>query len=185
MKFLSGAAEGGEGSAALPFKRRPDRLLTRRISNLLLVAILSGTVAMIGGKLLFPPPEGIRMDRARGGFEIPTSPQVLPAPIASSSVQPSAVSAHRDYAVGMHEIRGLPPDTAPGAQLELWVAWDDAYTKRPQVQKLVRSVTLVRFIEPVTPEGPTVAVLSIPESAMRAVMYGDLYGSFSVALLQS
>ena len=189
MKFLSGAAEGGEGSAALPLKRRPDRFLTSRISNLLIVAIISGTVAMIAAKVLLPPSSGIRMDRDQSefdqsGFETSTAPVVTPSTVPSTSDQLSATIARRDYAIGLHEIRGLPPDTSPGTPLELWVAWDDAYTKRPQVQKLVRSVTLVRFIEPVTPEGPIVAVLSIPESAVRAVMYGDLYGSFSVALLR-
>ena len=181
MKFLSGAAENGEGSAALPLSRRPDRLVSPRMTNLVLVALVAGLIATGAGKVVFPSTPRVVATSVRDDAE---TPQVIySSPSPTLSVTPAAAeSARRDYAVGLHEIRGLPPDSSPGTPLELWVAWDDTYTKRPQVQKLVRSVTLVRFIEPMTPEGPVVAVLSIPESAVRAVMYGDLYGSFAAAL---
>ena len=181
MKFLSGAAENGEGSAALPLSRRPDRLLSRRMSNLLIVALVAGVIATVAGKMVFPSTPRV-LTTSAGDAETPEAIYSSPSPTSAITTGAATDSARRDYAVGLHEIRGLPPDSAPGTPLELWVAWDDAYTKSPQVQKLVRSVTLVRFIEPVTPEGPVVAVLSIPESAVRAVMYGDLYGSFAAAL---
>ena len=183
MKFLSGVAEDGEGSAALPLTRRPDRLLSRRMTNLLIVALMTGVVAAAAAKMVFP--SSPRVLTAAGPDE--TDPALLvgpatPSPSPHDSITPATAGPRRDYAVGLHEIRGLPPDTARGTSLELWVAWDDAYTKRPQVQRLVRSVNLVRFIEPVTREGPVMAVLSVPESAIRAVMYGDLYGSFAAAI---
>ena len=184
MRFLSGVAEGGEGSAALPLTRRPpERLMSRRMANLLMVAAATGVVAMVAAKMVFPStPPAI-------ASPLPDQAEVLDQVVTPSPQQTVNASElvtprgpRRDYAVGLHDLRGLPLDTPPGTSLELWVAWDDAYSERPQIQKLVRSVTLVRFIDPATPEGPTVAVLSVPERSMRAVMYGDVYGSFSVAL---
>ena len=184
MRFLSGVAEGGEGSAALPLTRRPpERLMSRRMANLLMVAAATGVVAMVAAKMVFPPtPSAIASPITDQSEALVT--EVAPSPLQPEST-PGPIASHgsgRDYAVGLHDLRGLPPDTAPGTALELWVAWDDAYAQGPQIQKLVKSVTLVRFIEPTTPEAPVVAVLSVPERSMRAVMYGDVYGSFSVAL---
>jgi hypothetical protein len=184
VKFLAGVAEDGEGSAALPLTRRsPDRLMSRRMANLLTVAVVTGVVATIAAKMVFPStPEA--MASPVGDHPEVLGPTMTPSPLQTASAPDLGVStgARRDYAVGLHDLRGLPLDTAPGTSLELWVAWDDAYAEGPQIQKLVKSVTLVRFIEAVTPEGPVVVVLSVPEKSMRAVMYGDVYGSFSVAL---
>ena len=115
-----------------------------------------------------------------------TVTDVHPSPLATPSLvahDPSAaeVERHFEYAIGLHDLRGLPVDTSPGTPLELWVAWDDAYAEGPQVRRLAKGLTLVRFVEPTTSEGPMVVVLSVPQHSMRAVMYGDLYGSFSVA----
>jgi hypothetical protein len=76
----------------------------------------------------------------------------------------------------------LPLDIAPGTALDLWVSWDDAFTKGPQVQRLMKKASLARMIEPVTPEGPVVAVLSVPESSLGDLVYGDLFGSLAVAI---
>lgn len=181
MRFLSGVAEDGKGSAALPLTRRPDRLMSRRMANLLIVAGAAALIGTIAAKMVFPStPNPVMTPAEDAPVEIIMSadPQTTPTPIAA--VTPA--DDRRDYAVGLHELRGLPLDASPGTRLELWVAWDRAVAEGPQMQKLVKSVTLSRFIEPVTPEGPVVVVLSVPEKAMRAVMYGDLYGSFSVAL---
>lgn len=185
MRFLSGVAEDGEGSAALPLTRRPsERLMSRRTSNLLAVAVVAGVMAMIAARMVFPSVSKAPVPAAA----VQDRPEVYPSMSAAPVVTPTVAAeqipggVRRDYAVAMPELRGLPIDTPPGTSLELWVAWDDAYAEGPQIQKLVRSVTLVRFIEPATAQGPIVAVLSIPERSMRAVMYGDVYGSFSVAL---
>jgi hypothetical protein len=106
---------------------------------------------------------------------------VTPSPMLSMPGDTGEEERNLEYAVGLHDLRGLPLDASPGSPIELWVAWDDAYAEGPQIQRLTKAVTFSRFIEPVTPEGPVVAVLLVPEKAMRAVMYGDVYGTFSVA----
>lgn len=182
MRFLSGAAEDGEGSAALPSMRRPDRLLSHRAFNLLIVSAVAAVIGLVAARVVFPSsPKQVRPSLASLGSEVESLGNVQPSPSISAPGYATDEAPSLEYAVGLHDLRGLPLDTSPGTQLELWVAWDDAYAEGPQVQKLARSVTLSRFIEPATPEGPVVAVLLVPEKAMRAVMYGDLYGSFSVA----
>jgi hypothetical protein len=109
--------------------------------------------------------------------------QVMPSPSPSGpALDPGGQTDVVEYAVSLHELRGLPPDAGLGTVLDLWVAWDAAYAEGPQIQRLVRSVTLSRLIEPVTPEGPVVAVLSVPERSVGKLMYGDLYGSLSATL---
>lgn len=181
MRFLSGVADDGEGSAALPSRRRPDRLLSRRAFNLVLVSGVAAVIGLVAARIVFSG-----QTPASQTINPVTVTDVQPSPLATPgllAVDPSTseVERHFEYAIGLHDLRGLPVDTSPGTPLELWVAWDDAYAKGPQVQRLAKGLTVVRFVEPVTPEGPMVVVLSVPERAMRAVMYGDLYGSFSVA----
>ena len=189
MSFLSGASENGEGSAALPLTRRPDRLMSPRVANLVWVAAAAAVVAFVAARIVFPPTSvpataAPVISGASAPEEVYASAASTPS--ASPSVPPVAEapgpSARREYAVALPDLRGLPLDVAPGTPLELWVSWDDAYTEGPQIQRLVRSVTVVRYIEPVTAEGPLVVVLSVPEKSMKAVMYGDRFGSFSVAL---
>lgn len=189
MRFLSGAAEDGDGSAALPLTRRPDRLMSRRMTNLLAVAAAAAVLAMVAARIVFPSGaigRGTVPLRVEGVSSTADSYGVTPVPIASVGTPTPAVttapSSRREYAVALSDLRGLPLDTAPGTPLELWVAWDEAYTDGPEIQKLVKSVTVARFLEPVTSEGPLVVVLSVPERSMRAVMYGDRFGSFSVTL---
>lgn len=182
MKFLSGVAENGEGSAALPLTRRPDRLMSRRMANLLAVAGAAAVLATIAAKVVFPSaPSPVMTPTDDAPVEIAISEDSSTAPTPVPTDHPIS-QVRRDYAIDLHELRGLPLDAAPGTPMELWVAWDQGIAEGPQMQRLVKTVTLSRFIEPVTHQGPMVVVLSVPEKAMRAVMYGDLYGSFSVAL---
>ena len=180
MRFLSGVADGGEGSAALPSKRRPDRLLSRRAFNLLVVSGVAAVVGLVAARMVFTAGASPQTLRPIALTEVHPSP--APSPDLTAT-DPSLAEGgrHFEYAVGLHDLRGLPMDTRPGTTLDLWVAWDDAYADGPQVQKLAKGLTVARFVEPVTPEGPIVVVLSVPQGSMRAVMYGDLYGSFSVA----
>ena len=150
--------------------------------NLLVATGTAAVIGLVAARTVFPSATpSVSASTTQTAIESQIYDEPVPSPSATYGYATAGKDRHLEYAVGLHELRGLPLDAAPGTALELWVAWDDAYAKGPQVQKLVRSVTLSRFIEPVTPEGPIVAVLSVPEKALRAVMYGDLYGSFSVA----
>jgi hypothetical protein len=177
VKFLSGAAEDGEGSAAQPLTRRPDRLLSRRTSNLLMVSVAAAAIGLVAAKLVFP---------TSGAGASGDAPLVATSPVVTPSPSPSATGRsggqRMEYAIALADLRGLPLDLREGSEIDLWVSWDDDYAEGPQVRKLLRTVSISRFVQPVTADGPLVVVLSIPNQSLKAVMYGDLYGSFAVAV---
>jgi hypothetical protein len=89
----------------------------------------------------------------------------------------------RSYAIALHELPGLPPDAEPGTALELWATWRPPITKERQVQKLVEGALLERVTPPLTPEGPPVAILSVPEKEIDELLFGDRFGELSAAVL--
>jgi hypothetical protein len=145
------------------------------------VSAIAGVVGIGAAKLVFPA-RASSSHSPEAAFEAaPVESIAVPSPTSSATAE-GKTGDLLEYSIALPDLRGLPLDTPEGTQVELWVAWDDAYSQGPQVQKLVRSVTVARFIEPVINDGPVTVVLSIPRASMRAVMYGDLYGSFSVGL---
>ncbi len=153
--------------------------MSRRTLNLgfaLGVAIL---LAFIASKLL------------GGGGAVPTdalalspSPPVVSTPTPSPVARPvSSLGEVRTYAIKVVELQGLPPDVAPGAQLEMWVAWEPPITRRPRYQLLLERVTLERIVPALTPEGPATALLRVKNSDVPALLYGDRYGALSVTVL--
>lgn len=187
MKSLSDVAEYGKGSAARPLTRRTDRIFSRKALRLIAVSIAAGTIALVAAHLVVPARGA---DRAQATDASDTDVAVVPHPPTASptptmgtgypAVSPS--QPRLEYAITLGELRGLPLDVAPGTDLELWVSWDDAFADGPQVQRLIKRVSLARMIAPVTPEGPAVAVLSVPESSLGDLVYGDRYGTFAVAV---
>ena len=122
-------------------------------------------------------------DPAEGSALTYASPSTTPTPTVSGSpIASPPKGATREYAVELSSLLGLPPDVQPGQVLEIWVAWDPAVAKGPQIQRLLKVVTLERFVEPVTMDGPRVAVLSVPRDRIGDLMYGDIFGSLTVTL---
>jgi hypothetical protein len=129
---------------------------------------------------------GDPMTSPDGSLSSPTSPdQELPA-----NMEPGPAAAEspdedrrRSYAIALHDLRGLPPDAEPGTSLELWATWRPPLTKERQVQKLVEGAFLERITPPLTPEGPPVAILSVPEKEIDELLFGDRFGDLSAAVV--
>lgn len=191
MSFLWDATEDGSGSAARSSRWRPDRI-PQRVRNLALAVIVGALVAYLAAHVLFgSSSKGAWADPPVGIVGAASSDPSLPAtgPGSTYGTSPSTAASHeppptntREHAFGLHELRGLPPDVAAGTPLEIWVAWDEAISEGPQIQRLVTKATLARFIQPLTPEGPIVAVLNIPLRWMADLLYGQRYGSLSVTI---
>ena len=114
------------------------------------------------------------------------------APVAASPAAPgtivdgaaSGTADRRSYAIGLQDLAGLPPDAAPGAQLELWVTWEPPVTREPRLQKLIGDVLLERTIPGTVPEAPVTVLLSVPADRVGDLIYADGYGRLSVVLPQ-
>lgn len=89
----------------------------------------------------------------------------------------------RAYALGLHELRGLPPTITAGTSFELWATWEPPVVDEPAAGLLVPKVTVVEVIPPVVPEGPTSVIVSIPLKYMSDFTYAHRWGTLSVALL--
>lgn len=117
------------------------------------------------------------------------APAPTPAPAAGPQTPPPGLPpglapgpARRSYAVGLHELRGLPPDAQPGLRLELWVAWEPPVVARARVDLLLRDVVLEEIVPPATPEGPAAAVLSVRARDLVDLLYADRWGNLAVAV---
>ncbi len=110
-----------------------------------------------------------------------TTSYATSAPLQPST--PAGVGARRSYAIGLHDLDGLPPDAAPGTRVELWVAWDPPVTEQTEVHKLIDDVVIEKLIPPVVPEGPVSVVLSIRAKDFSDLVWGDRYGALSVSIL--
>ena len=88
-------------------------------------------------------------------------------------------SSRRTYAIGLHELAGLPPDVAEGTTIEIWATWEPPVSKQVQVQLLLKDVVVERVIAPALPEGPTSLLLSVPGRHISDLLYGDRYGQLS------
>lgn len=112
-------------------------------------------------------------------------PSLLPSPAPAAPPAAALGPARRSYAVGLHELRGLPPSAPPGLRLELWVAWEPPVVDRPRVSLLLRDVILEQIIPPATPEGPSAAVLSVRRRDLVDLLYADRWGNLAVAVTGS
>lgn len=183
MTVLRGATYDGSGSAAQSSWWRPDRI-PRRTQNLLIVVLVAGIAAFFGVRMFVPAGNQSWPTENDPLLASPWAEEVSPTPGMTPTAMPANGTSHRrsEYAVGLHELRGFPPDVVPGSRLQIWVAWDPVITEKPQVQRLLSQATFVRWTQPFTEEGPMIAVLSVPDKRIGALMYGELYGQLGVTL---
>ncbi len=167
--------------------------MSRRVLNLGIAVGIFVLVVVVGSQLL-PAADSSGAPSAGSSPTNSPPPAVVSTPSVVSQSSPGRVGAigltptepqtdARTYALTVSELRGLPPNASPGTELELWVAWDPPVTKEPRFQLLVRRVILEKIVPGVTAEAPATALLRIKKSDMPDVLYGDRYGSFSVAVL--
>ncbi len=168
--------------------------MSRRILNLGIAAGIFVLVLVVGSQLLpatdpgaLPSPSSTppETEPRAAGSTPSVAAQPSPSPRAEP-IQPISNESETDvrtYALSVSELRGLPPNAAPGTQLELWVAWDPPLTKEPRFQLLVRRVILEKIVPGVTAEAPATALLRITKSQVPDLLYGDRYGSLSVTVL--
>jgi hypothetical protein len=103
-----------------------------------------------------------------------------PESAAPESVPPAD---YRSFAVGLHEMRGLPAEAPPGSRWEIWAAWDSPVAESPMVQRLVREVILEAVHPPVTPEGPHTATLLLERKQVKRFLWGYQWGSLTAVRL--
>jgi len=108
-----------------------------------------------------------------GGTAAPAAEAVPSPPPAHASLR------RRTYALGLHELGGLPPNAAPGSALELWVTWKPPLTKAARVHLLLDDVVVERVIPPSVPEGSTTVLISVPARGIPDLIYGDRFGELS------
>ena len=143
----------------------------------------SFTTPAPGGRMASPEPGSGDADLSAGGGQAThgsVSEQVARGGPGSPLEETADV---RGYALPVAELSGLPGDTPPGTELELWVTWDPPVTKRPRLQRLIRRVVLEKVAPAVTPDGPDAAILLVPVEKLPDLVYADRYGALSVALL--
>ena len=140
---------------------------------------------------LAPEPEGA------GDSPFDPGPVAGSAPVAATGTPVDAYGAYgstgspatvqpagwKQYAIGLHELKGLAPNAAPGTQLELWVSWEPPLVDEPRVQRLLRRVVLDKIIAPLT-DGPLVALLLVPPHDVRPLLYGHQYGKLSALVVR-
>lgn len=153
-------------------ERRSHRISARSLRLTLLAAGVLG-MGLVGSSLFQSPASTPQL-------EVPAENS---PPHPAAHPQPSAAPNTRTYALSTSEISGLPADATPGTRLEVWVAWDRPITRTPKIQRLLDEVILERLVPPVTPDGPTSAILQVKNSQVADLLYGDRWGSLSVVVL--
>ena len=170
--------------------------MTQRTKNL---AIAGGAVAMLGviGVNVLVTPAAPSPPAPLAGARVSPGPEILPSPLASevtgaagtAAVSPGIpaagtppAAARRSYAVGLHELQGLPPDAAPGTSFELWVTWEPPVTEEPRLARLIGDVLLERVIPGTVPEAPVTVLLSVPADRTSDLIYANTFGRLNVVL---
>lgn len=102
---------------------------------------------------------------------------------STSSSETMEAAGWKSYAIGLHELKGLAPDAAPGTRLEVWVSWESPVVDEPRVQRLLKRVVLEKIIAPLT-EGPLVALLLVRPDEVGDLLYGHRYGQLSALVVR-
>lgn len=144
-----------------------------RIRNLILAALVPLAVAF-----LFFRGAGSRIERPpRHTTETPT-PLVVP-----STGQPEAATqAHAgsfSYAIDLLDIKGLPPDLAPGTPVEIWVTWSRG-DRISEPERWINTATFRRIVPAVTATGPDTVILDIPAAQRRKMIWADGFGALTL-----
>ena len=85
------------------------------------------------------------------------------------------------YAFLLPELEGLPPNTRPGTEIEIWATWEPPVTKKLKVHQLVPRATVAKIIPSIEPGPPTV-MLELERRFIPDLMYGDRFGALSIVL---
>ncbi len=85
--------------------------------------------------------------------------------------------------MALPEIHGLSPNAASGTRLDVYVTWRPPVTRRPQVQLLLRRVTLETIVPPLTADGPATALLSVKNDEVGDLLYADRFGTLAATTL--
>ncbi len=102
---------------------------------------------------------------------------------STSSTETVEAAGWKSYAIGLHELKGLAPNAAPGTRLEVWVSWEPPVVDEPRVQRLLKRVVLEKIIAPLT-DGPLVALLLVRPGEVGDLLYGHRYGQLSALLVR-
>jgi hypothetical protein len=102
---------------------------------------------------------------------------------ATPGTDPSAPAATdlASYAFLLPELEGLPPNTRPGTEIEIWATWEPPVTKKLKVHQLVPKATVAEIIPSIEPGPPTV-MLELERRWIPDIMYGDKFGALSIVL---
>lgn len=104
-------------------------------------------------------------------------------PPANQSAAPPAPAATdlTNYAFLLPELEGLPPNTRPGTEIEIWATWQPPVTKKLKVHQLVPRATVAEII-PSIERGPPTVMLQLERRFIPDLMYGDRFGALSIVL---
>jgi hypothetical protein len=164
--------------------------MNTRSKNLALAGGAAALLGIIGVNVLVGPAAAPGPAVAPAPSVVASGPAQTPAVVPSPGLSPggSAVSsdpvsaARRSYAIGMNELRGLPPDAEAGTAFELWVTWEPPVTQEVRLDRLIGDVVLERVIPGSVPEAPVTALLSVPAERTGDLIYADTFGSLNVVL---
>jgi len=113
--------------------------------------------------------------------ETPLQPTAAPPLVDPAIGRPHQSSV--TYAMDIKDVAGLAPNAQPGALLDLWVTWDRPVSEVPRLQRMLRGVVLEQVAPPVTPDGPYVAILSVPRRDVDKLLWADRYGAVSATTI--
>lgn len=155
-------------------------MLSNKKGTLAIAAVAVMVVFAVGrGLIATPVTEPLVTPPERHGEGVVEVPAVEAAPVQDASKNTTV-----SYAIALPELHGLPPQAAPGTELEIWVAWEPPVTEEPKIHRLLESVILEEIAPPLLPDGPHVAMLLVPRKGLSDLLYGDRYGALSVAIPQ-
>ena len=86
------------------------------------------------------------------------------------------------YAFLLPELEGLPPNTPPSTEIEIWATWEPPVTKKLKVHQLIPRATVTEIIPSIEPGPPTV-MLEVERRAIPDLMYADRFGAISIVLV--
>lgn len=124
----------------------------------------------------------------------PGAPEVAQSPAdsidsdpgtAATSVTAQPTGKRQRYAIGLHDISGLPADSPPGTIIDLWVAVDPPHVERSQIHPLISAVVVEEIQPPAVPEGPVTVILSVRPREIEHLLWADRYGALSAVLTHS
>lgn len=120
---------------------------------------------------------------AQGQVPVAAEPVPPSSPQATDRISDDADPKMRKYALGLHELKGLPANVTPGTEFELWAAIEPPDGEAHYTGKIAPRVVVTDVIAPITPDGPVSVIIAVPLKHMSKLVFAHRWGTFSVALL--